>query len=42
MYRIRAPGSNNGGQGPGIYTLKNGRRASKTVDSPALVIEVRG
>jgi hypothetical protein len=41
FYRIQAPGSNNGGQGPGLYTLKNGRRAGKAVDSPALVISVR-
>jgi hypothetical protein len=42
LYRIKAPGSNNGGQGPGLYTLKNGRRAGKVVDSPALVIGVKG
>jgi hypothetical protein len=32
LYRIRAPG---------LYVLKNGRRAGKVVDSPALVIGVR-
>jgi hypothetical protein len=41
LYRVKSPGSNNGGQGPGLYTLKNGRRAGKPVDSPALVIGVK-